>query len=119
MKNDRGRHTRNGPLAGSDGIDLTTRHPINIPLTRLGGEIVHFVIQDNSGPGNGKFRAEDIVDGERAANRIARSINDTHLSSAVILGYRFRWENLSRWVLRDWLMVLRIDSICSGVSSAW
>ena len=60
-KHKRRRHRREGTLPRRDRVTLTLDGPIKIWGARLGGEVVHFIVKQHSGPFRDHAGAEPAV----------------------------------------------------------
>ena len=89
------RHRRQHAFSGRDSVGLAADQAVQVRVAGLGGEIVHLVVQQDSGAGRSEPGAKQAVDGQGGANPVAVPIQDAEVRG--VPGFRFgRVEALRR-----------------------
>src|ERR1700690_777001 len=73
---DGGRHGGEWALAGADGVGRTLNESVDIGNTLLGGEVVHFIVEQEAQTLGSDARAEYVIEGRGHGNRVAIGIDD-------------------------------------------
>ena len=68
-------HARQGALARGDGVGLAAGQPVAVLAVRVGGKIIHFVVQQHTGARYGERRAERQVDAQGRGHRITLAVD--------------------------------------------
>jgi len=71
LEHDGRRHGGQGPLVGRHGIGLAAHQAEGVGHARLGGEIVHLVVEQDAGAGGDDAAAEGQVEGGGGADHVA------------------------------------------------
>ena len=90
FQHDGGRHGRQRPLAGTDGIRRPLDQSKHVGHAWLRGEIVHFIVKQEAQAFGGDMRAEAIVQRGRDRHGIAFGIDNRIVRGVVRLEQRFR-----------------------------
>ncbi len=77
---DGGRHGRERPFAGLDGVGLALYESKHIRRIWLGGEVIHFVIEQEAQTGNGDAAAVAVVKRVGHRNGVARRVDNRIVS---------------------------------------
>ena len=75
FQHDRWRHRRQRALARTDRIRRALDQPVHVRHARLGGEVVHLIVQQKAQPFGGDARSEGVVQRCGNRNRIAGRIH--------------------------------------------
>jgi len=75
FENDGRGHAAQGTLAGLDGIGLAAHQAEGVWHAGLGAEIVHFVVEQDPGPGENHLGPEVEIDGLCQGDDIAFSVD--------------------------------------------
>ena len=76
FQDDGGSHGRKRALAGRDGISLALHESEHVGCAGLGGEVVHFVVQQKSGAGQSDAAAVSAIQGVGDGNCVALVVHD-------------------------------------------
>jgi hypothetical protein len=75
-------------LPGLDGVRLALHQPELVRHPRLGGEVVHLVVEQEPGAGHGDQVAVERVDGGGHGHRVAAAVDDRVVGGVLRLGPR-------------------------------
>ncbi len=75
LEHDGRRHGAQGPLAGRDRIGFALNQTETVCDARLGGEVIHFVVQKEPGIAGDHFGPERIIDGVSDRDCVAQAID--------------------------------------------
>src|SRR5204862_3146644 len=78
------RHAAEWPLPGLKRIRVVSPQTVNVSALRVNCKVIDFVVEHDPRPCGNNFRAEAGVDGLRARDRVAKTVNDTEVSRAAL-----------------------------------
>lgn len=76
-----GSHTAEWSFIRSHGVGFSANGAIHIGYPRFGAEIIHFIVQNETGTTNNRFASVAVVQGCSDGNSIAFRINYAKMSS--------------------------------------
>ena len=92
FQNNSRRHRGERPLGGANGVGRALDESIGVGHALLGGEVVHFVVEQKAQALGGDARSEGIVERGRDRHRVAFWIDHRKMSCISWLANRRRLE---------------------------
>src|SRR5690606_6249623 len=76
-------HARQRAFAGGDGVGRTGAQAVGIAAVQVGGEVVHFVIEQYAGARHGEGRAKHHVQRQGGGHRVAFGVHDGEMGGVI------------------------------------
>src|SRR5262249_45062826 len=83
LEDKRGGHRRDGDPSRGDGIVLAVDQSVDVRDARLGGEVVHLVVEEHPGAAGDEAAPEAVVDGGGERDRVPGAVEDGDLGGVL------------------------------------